>query len=305
MELLNVNSNKMFETAIALGNFDGVHIGHQELIKEMIRLAKTYGYLSSVLMFDNHTKSIIDGKGPSLITCKKQRYDIIQTLGVNRIYTMEFDELMMKLSPEEFVTKILIGNLNVKAVVVGTDYRFGYKAVGDAQMLKKFGNKYGIKVNVLEPIYIDGEIVSSTRIRKSILNGDMKQVSRFLGRNYSILGKVVPGKRIGNKIGFPTANIEPLVHYVLPKNGVYSTETVVDGIKYLSASSVGYNPTFREEVIKIESHIIGFARNIYDLNIELIFIEYLREEKKFENIELLKRQILDDIKRVKKNKLLR
>ena len=260
MEVLKVkDNNKKYNSAIALGNFDGVHIGHQELIKKMIYIANKNDYISSVLMFENHTKSIIEGKGPSLITCKKQRYDIIEKLGVDIIYTMDFNEYIMKLSPEDFVTKILIEKLNVKAVVVGTDYRFGYKAAGNSETLKELGVKHGIKVKILEPIFIDGEIISSTRVRKSILDGDMKKVSRLLGRNYSILGKVVPGKRIGNKLGFPTANMEPLINYVLPKNGVYSTETVVDGVKYLSASSVGYNPTFREEVIKIESHIIGFC----------------------------------------------
>ncbi len=301
MELLNVKeiTGENSGTAIALGNFDGVHLGHQALIKEMIGIAQKNGYKSSVLMFENHTKSVIDGKGPSLITCMNQRYDILETLGVEIIYKMDFDKSIMNLSPEEFVSKILVDKLNVKAVVVGMDYKFGHKAAGNGQTLKDLGLKYNFKVKILDPIYMDGEIVSSTWVRKSILDGDMKQAKRLLGRNYSILGKVVQGKRIGNKLGFPTANMEPLINYVLPKNGVYSSETIVDGVKYLSASSVGYNPTFNENVIKIESHIIGFTKNIYSLNIELVFIEYLRKEIKFDNIDLLKKQILDDINRIK------
>lgn len=301
MELLNVKeiTGENAGTAIALGNFDGVHLGHQALIKEMIGIAQKNGYKSSVLMFENHTKSVIDGKGPSLITCMNQRYDILETLGVEIIYKMDFDKSIMNLSPEEFVSKILVDKLNVKAVVVGMDYKFGHKAAGNGQTLKDLGLKYNFKVKILDPIYMDGEIVSSTWVRKSILDGDMKQAKRLLGRNYSILGKVVQGKRIGNKLGFPTANMEPLINYVLPKNGVYSSETIVDGVKYLSASSVGYNPTFNENVIKIESHIIGFTKNIYSLNIELVFIEYLRKEIKFDNIDLLKKQILDDINRIK------
>lgn len=301
MELLNVKeiTGENSGTAIALGNFDGVHLGHQALIKEMIGIAQKNGYKSSVLMFENHTKSVIDGKGPSLITCMNQRYDILETLGVEIIYKMDFDKSIMNLSPEEFVSKILVDKLNVKAVVVGMDYKFGHKAAGNGQTLKDLGLKYNFKVKILDPIYMDGEIVSSTWVRKSILDGDMKQAKRLLGRNYSILGKVVQGKRIGNKLGFPTANMEPLINYVLPKNGVYSSETILDGVKYLSASSVGYNPTFNENVIKIESHIIGFTKNIYSLNIELVFIEYLRKEIKFDNIDLLKKQILDDINRIK------
>lgn len=300
MELLKVKdiNKENTGTAIALGNFDGVHLGHQALIKEMIGIAQKNGYKSSVLMFENHTKSVIDGRGPSLITCMKQRYDILESLGVDLVFKMDFDKDIMNLSPEEFVSKILVDKLNVKAVVVGMDYKFGHKAAGDGQTLKELGLKYNFKVKILDPIYVDGEIVSSTWVRNSILNGDMKQAKKLLGRNYSILGKVVHGKRIGNKLGFPTANIDPLINYILPKNGVYSTETIVDGVKYLSASSVGYNPTFNEDVIKIESHIIGFAKNIYSLNIELVFTEYLRKEIKFDNIELLKKQILEDIKRV-------
>ena len=301
MELINIDNfnEDRFETAIALGNFDGVHLGHQSLIKQMISISNEGGLNSSVLLFENHTKSTIDGKGPSLITSKEQKYNLVHELGVKTIYSMKFDEFIMKLTPEDFVTEILIKKLNAKAVVVGNDYRFGHKASGDAELLIELGIKHGLKIVIVDPLYLDGDIVSSTRIRKCILSGDVKGASKLLGRDYSILGKVVPGKKIGNKLGFPTANIDPLINFVLPKNGVYSTKTIVDGVKYISATSVGYNPTFRENSIKIESHIIGFAQDIYDMNIELVFVEFLRDEIKFESVELLKKQILLDINKVK------
>lgn len=301
MELIKIDNfnEDRFETAIALGNFDGVHLGHQSLIKKMISISNEEGLNSSVLLFENHTKSTIDGKGPSLITSKEQKYNLVHQLGVKTIYSMKFDEFIMKLTPEEFVTEILIKKLNAKAVVVGNDYRFGHKASGNAELLMELGIKHGLKIVIVDPLYVDGDIVSSTRIRHCILSGDVKGASKLLGRDYSILGKVVPGKKIGNKLGFPTANIEPLINFVLPKNGVYSTKTIVDGVKYISATSVGYNPTFRENSIKIESHIIGFAQDIYDMNIELVFVEYLRDEIKFESVELLKKQILLDINKVK------
>lgn len=301
MELLNVEnySETRFNTAIALGNFDGVHVGHQQLIAQMIEKAKSQGLKSSVLLFENHTRSFLDGVGPALITSSEQKNNLISKLGVEIIYSMRFDESVMKLTPEEFVCDILIKKLNVKSIVVGTDYKFGNKASGNANLLKEFGTKHGIDVEIFDPINIDGKIVSSSRIRESILNGNMDEARTMLGRNYSIYGKVVTGKKIGKKLGYPTANIEPIIKYVLPKNGVYSTETLVNNKIYLSASSVGYNPTFKEDTIKIESHIIDFTGDIYNNNIELFFVEYLREEIKFDTMDLLKKQIFEDINRVK------
>lgn len=301
METINVENyaETRFNTAIALGNFDGVHIGHQKLILEMIRISNEKKLKKSILLFENHTKTFLDGIGPRLLTSPEQKKDLIKDLGVEIVYSMYFNENIMKLSPERFVSEILVDKLGVKAIVVGTNYRFGHKASGDAKLLKKIGEKYGIEVKIFEPIYFNNDIVSSTRIRNSLINSELADSKIMLGRDYSIYGKVVPGKRIGNKLGFPTANIQPNVNYVLPTNGVYSTLTIVDGIKYLSATSIGFNPTFKEESIKIESHIIDFEADIYEKIVELKFIEYLRQEIKFENIELLKGQIKADINRVK------
>lgn len=301
MELLNIkNYNETrFGTSIALGNFDGVHIGHQKLINRMIDIANIKNLKPSILLFKNHTRSLLDGIGPSLITSEEQKNDLIYKLGVDIIYNMDFDESIMKLSPERFFDEILLKRLNVKSIVVGSNYRFGFNALGDANLLKKLGTKYGIYVEIFEPIYIDDEIVSSTRIREYLSNGNMEKAKLLLGRNYSIFGRVVPGKNIGNKLGFPTANIERFINYVIPKNGVYSSQIVVNNRRYLSATSVGYNLTFNENSIKIESHIIDFDENIYDRMVELIFIKYLREEIKFKSIELLKNQILEDIIKVK------
>lgn len=301
MEIRNVESyvETRFNTAIALGNFDGVHIGHQKLILEMLNIANNMDLKGSVLLFENHTRTFLDGIGPRLLTSYEHKKELIKKLGVNIIYSMEFNQNIMKLSPEEFVLEILINKLNVKAVVVGMDYRFGHKAAGDSKLLKELGVKYGIQVEIFKPIYFNNEVVSSTRIRNSLFDGKLNEAKSMLGREYSIYGKVVSGKKIGNKLGFPTANIQPDINCVLPKNGVYSTLTKVEGINYLSATSVGFNPTFKEKAIKIESHIIDFDADIYDKIIELKFIEYLRPEIKFDNIELLKKQIKEDIIRVK------
>lgn len=301
MEFINVNdvNETRFETAIALGNFDGIHMGHQGLIKAMILKSKELGLKPSVLLFQNHTKMTLEGKGPQLLTTLEQKYSVLEDLGVEIIYTMEFNEQIMKLTPEEFVRDILVNKINIKAVIIGTDYRFGHKASGDANLLKELGNKYGFQVTILDPVYIDGNKVSSTLIRELLSKGDLEAVKLLLGREYTLTGKVVGGKKIGKTMGYPTANIELVYNSVIPKNGVYSTRTIVDGKTYLSATSVGFNPTFKEDSLKIETHILDFNGDLYGKVIRLVFVKYLRDELKFENIEELKKQIDKDIFQVK------
>lgn len=301
MEILDVMSinEHSYSTAVALGNFDGVHVGHQKLISTMISKGKEMGLRSSLLLFENHTKTVLKKVEQKLITPFDYKLKILESMGVELIFKMIFDETIMKLSPEDFVKKILIDKLNCKAVVVGYDYRFGHKASGDAIYLKELGKKYGFYVTIIEPVYIENKVVSSTEIRELLLSGKLEEARKMLGRNYSIVGKIVPGKKIGNKLGFPTANIEPLGNYIIPKYGVYDTNTIIDNKSYLSASSVGFNPTFNDKSLKIETHILDFNENIYGKTIELQFVRYLREEEKFSNLSQLIKQIEADIMKVK------
>jgi len=223
IELSNYNETR-FNTAIALGNFDGIHIGHQELIKTMISKSKELGIKSSLLLFKSHTKSIINNSKPKMITNNQQKFKIAKDLGVDIIYILNFDDKIMKLSGEDFIKDIIINKMNGKLLVVGFDYRFGYKASGDSKYLMKLGKDYNIGVIVLDPIYRDKDIISSSNIRSLIADGNISLSSKMLGRPYSIIGKVIPGKNRGNKLGFPTANIEPIDNYVIPKNGVYMTK---------------------------------------------------------------------------------
>ena len=302
MEIIEINNYRetRFGTVVALGNFDGVHKGHCDLIQTMTKYAKEHGLKSSLLVFDNHTKTVLTGKAPKIITSMDQKYKIFEKLQVELIYKMKFDEDVMKLLPEQFVQEILISKLNVKAVIVGFDYRFGHKASGDSKLLKEIGMKNNFEVIVIDPIYIDDQLVSSTKIRDLIQAGNIIEANKLLGRNYSLQGKVVPGKKLGNRLGFPTANIEPIGDYVIPKHGVYWTNTIIDDKSYLSATSVGENPTFKEDGLKIESHIIDFNEDIYGKTIQLEFIQYLREEIKFQSLEELKNKVKEDISRVKK-----
>lgn len=301
MEIIDLLSYKevRFNTAIALGNFDGVHLGHQKLIESMVKQSKENNLIPSLLLFKKHTKSVIGSKKQKLITNMDQKIEIVKNLGVEIVYLIDFDEKLMKLSGEEFVKNIILEKTNTKLIVVGFDYRFGHKASGDSNYLIELGKKYGIKVVVFSPIYDNKEIISSSNIRKLIELGDIKKVTSILGRKYSLIGKVIPGDGRGAKLGFPTANINLIDNYVIPKNGVYMTNTIVDNKKYLSATNIGFNPTFNNENLKIETHILNFNGNIYGKNIEVEFIHFIRDDIKFNSVDNLIKQMRQDIQWIK------
>lgn len=301
MKILNVN-NTIYneEVAIVLGDFDGLHTGHLALINAVKKEAKINNIKSSVLFFNNHTRSVTKkSKDLNLLSDNEQKLAILRELNIDIVYSINFNKEMMSLSGEEFVKKILLGKLNTKVVVVGFNYKFGHKASCDASLLKKFGEKYGFKVIVVAPVCIDGQLISSTLIRNLIKQGNIKKANKFLGREYSIKGKVIEGYKRGRRLGFPTANLKADGNFTIPKFGVYKTSTVVDNKKYLSVTSVGKNPTYDEKDIKIETHLIDFKEDIYGQRLEIIFLEYMRDEIKFNSeIELIN-QISYDIKYAK------
>lgn len=297
MKIINVdNTNEnQFNTAIALGNFDGVHIGHQKLIETMLEQAKEKNLLPSMLIFENHTKSFVYGNGPRLLNTNSQKNEFLEKLGVRTLYTMKFNEHIMTLSPENFVKEILLKKLNCSLVVVGTDYRFGHKASGNVGMLKDIGKRLGLQVRVVEPVYYKDEIVSSTLVRQLLSEGNIRDANRLLGRPFGIVGEVINGKGLGKRLGVPTANIKPAGKYVVPKKGVYRTITRVNERYYPSATNVGINPTFSEQELKVETYILDFDQSIYGLEIEVYFMEYIRPEIKFENTDKLKQKMDEDI----------
>ncbi|MCF6464690.1 bifunctional riboflavin kinase/FAD synthetase [Clostridium sp. Cult2] len=306
MEIIDLNNykEKRYETAIALGNFDGIHIGHQYLIKDNNEKAKKRDFKSSVLLFKNHTKSILKNKDRSkleIITLYNQKLDILDSLGVELIYTINFDKDIMKLSAEEFVNSILIDKLNAKLVTVGFDYRFGHKAAGDSEYLKQLGKEKGFEVNIIKPIYLNNQVASSTIIRNLVKSGDIKEANNFLGRYYSIIGKVVKGRSRGTKMGYPTANIRLANDFVIPKCGVYMTLTTLDNKDYMSLTNIGYNPTFNENELKIENYILDFDENIYGEIIKIEFVDFIRDDIKFNTVQELIEQIEKDVEYVKKH----
>ena len=304
MKIIDLNNYEHnYNTAVALGNFDGIHKGHQYLINDTIKKANGRNLKPSILLFKNHTKTIVNNKGSNIniLTSNEQKIKILKKMGIELIYTMVFNEDIMKLSGEEFVEQMLVNKLNAKLVTIGFDYRFGYKASGDSNYLKELGNKYDFETNIIMPVYINGEVVSSTKIRNLIKLGNIKKANEFLGRPYSFVGNVVKGNQRGSKMGYPTANVNLFYNYIIPKTGVYETITIIENKEFISLTNIGYNPTFNGEKLKIENHILNFDKNIYGKTIEIKFIDFIREDIKFSTVKELINQIQQDVNYIKKD----
>jgi len=304
MQVIHSSDEKNYfdcNTGVGLGNFDGLHIGHMALINTLIRECRLNGLSSIVYTFIKHPENILRKKliTPMLLT-EEKKIELLSEMSLDNLYFDKFNEDFSRLSPEEFVKNILINKLHIKLAVVGYNYKFGYKGQGDIHLLKELGKKYCFKVIVIPAIKCDNQVISSTRIRQCIINGELETSYKLLGRNYSITAEVVSGRRIGNTIGFPTANIHPEKYLVLPVNGVYITKTLLDGKLYNSLTNVGFNPTFEDVRQKtVETHIIDFNQDIYGKKIEVFFLKKIRDEKKFENVESLIEQISKDMQEAK------
>ncbi|WP_265443528.1 bifunctional riboflavin kinase/FAD synthetase [Acetivibrio straminisolvens] len=296
------NYNFIKPTGVGLGNFDGLHIGHMALIDKLIKESELNSLDSVVYTFSKHPENIIRKElFTPLITSTHKKVELLEKTRLNYLYFEKFDENFSRMQPEEFVKDILVGKFNMRLAVAGFNYRFGYRGQGDTGLLHKMGNELGFKVIVIEPIMLEEEVVSSTRIRSYILEGDMDRVFAFLGRHYSVAGKVEKGRRVGNTIGFPTANIYPEEYLVLPSNGVYITKTLIDGKMHPSISNIGNNPTFGGlDKISVETYILDFEKSIYGKEIEVFFISKLRGEIKFDSVKELTDQIEKDIEIAKK-----
>ncbi|MCG8500347.1 MAG: bifunctional riboflavin kinase/FAD synthetase [Firmicutes bacterium] len=283
-------------TGVALGNFDGLHRGHMALIHKVIAMSKDKGLKSMVCTFSNHPENVIKGKVITpLIMSNEMKKKTLQKSELDYLYFENFDERLMKMSAEDFVKHILVQSFNVKLAVVGFHYHFGYKGTGDAESLKVLGKKYGFEVQVVDPVKLEGTIVSSTMIRKLIGMGDMQKASLFMGRAYAVGGKVVKGKKLGREIGFPTMNLIAEDVMLLPSNGVYLTETVINNRCYHSITNVGRNPTVGDKETRIETHVLNFREDSYDQEVEVRFIKKMRDEKKFADVQELARQISLDV----------
>lgn len=281
------------ETAVILGDFDGLHKAHTAIIAEAVEYARHKGIKVGVFLFEENTKKFLQKKSIKLITDNEERVCILEQFGVDFMYITKFDRDFCEKTPFEFA-KYLKEKLNISAVFCGYDYRFGHKASGDAQMMQKLGQELGFETFIIPQIKIDGNTVSSTYIRTLLQTGDIKKANLFLGRNFSLSGVVEEGLKNGTKMGFPTANLCVDDSIIIPDSGVYAGYSYIDGIQYRSVINVGNNPTFNAKKITVESHILDFCEDIYDKNIRISFVERIRGDIKFEGMEQLAKQIKED-----------
>jgi len=283
-------------TGIALGNFDGLHMGHLKLITRLLEICKQKKLKSMVYTFDHHPKNVMASKTVTpLIYPNDEKARILGKYDLDYLYFEEFNKEFMMIQPEDFVKKILVNTLNVKYIVVGYNYRFGYKGSGDAELLKTLSERYGFEVEVIMPVMIHDTVVSSSVIRHLIQDGEVDKASIFLTRHYSIRGRVTEGKKLGNKLGFPTINIIPPEHIILPSKGVYITKVRVGGQTYCGVTNVGDNPTVGDIGVRIETHLIDFNGDLYGMEAEILFLKKIRDQKKFKNIQELSYQIAEDV----------
>lgn len=297
----NLNEVKIDDnTCVTIGNFDGVHIGHQALIKKAVKYSRENDLKSVVFTFSNHPMNFFKPNTVKNIITSKEKENLVKSLGVDIYISIEFNEDMTKISAEDYIKNILVDKLNVKRVIIGHDFSFARKKEGNSEILSYFGKKFGFEVEVESAIKIDDKRVSSTDIRKYIQNGEVENAEKLLGRKYSLSGEVVRARQIGRTIGFPTANIEFEKNNLLPLRGVYATEVHLDRKIYMGATSVGTNPTVDGKSESVETFILDFDEDIYGSFIEVLFVDRIREEVRFDSKEKLKNQLIEDVEKVRK-----
>ena len=284
------------EMLLTIGVFDGVHLGHKHLISKLKELARKQGSLSGVITFSQHPQEVLSPKTrlPSL-TGLEQRIALLEAKGVDIVIPLPFTPQLADLSPQQFLS-LLKEYLNMKGLVVGPDFALGKNRQGNADALRRLGKEMGFSITVVPPMTIDGEVVSSTAIRKALAEGDMKKAHKLLGRPFSLQGRVVSGDKRGARLGFPTANLETEPGQALPVGGVYACRAHINGQSYSAMTNIGSRPTFGGGPQLIEVYLLDYDGDLYGRELAIDIIERLRDEKKFDTPEQLQKQIAEDVK---------
>ncbi len=286
------------KTAVALGFFDGVHLGHKAVIESAVKYSRENNIPAVVWTFLNSPKKKSLSSLPS-ITDNDERKQLLEALGVDILIAFPFSEDVKGLTKDKFVNTVLKEDLNADKVFCGFNYTFGAGGKGTPEELKQLCKEQNISVEISKEISVDGETVSSTRIREYIENGFPEKASKLLGRPYSISGTVTYGKRLGRTLGFPTANVHIPENKVLPKDGVYLTVTSFEGKSLYGITNMGTNPTVNEKIRRAENFIFDFGEDIYGKEIKIEFLRFIRGERKFDSVELLAAQVKKDIETAK------
>ena len=283
-------------TVLTIGTFDGVHLGHQKIIERVVTTARQEGLLATIFTFFPHPRMVVQhDKSLKLIHTLEEKKQLLQQLGIDLLVVPPFNEAFAQLTAEEFVSTILVQHLNVKKVIIGYDHRFGRNRTANINDMRLFGEKYGFAVEEISVQEVDEVSVSSTKIREALNKGDVISAEHYLGTPYSLTGTVVHGLKLGRTLGYPTANIQVTEDYkLIPNDGVYAVYSYIDARKVYGMMSIGKNPTIEGKGASIEVYFFDFNGDLYDRELTIYFVKYLREERKFSSVALLKKQLQDD-----------
>ena len=291
----SLNEVESFDkSVVTIGKFDGIHKGHEVLIEKAVDYSKQEKLTSIVFTFKNSPISYFSNIITREIITEVEKMNKLESLGVDVTIDIPFNKDMAEISAEDFVKEILVNKLGAKKLIIGHDFAFAKKREGTPPVLKVLGKKYGFDVEVIAPVVINNIRVSSTHVKDLIYAGRVDEVKKYLGRNYTIEGMVIHAKQLGRTLGFPTANLKLQENLIIPKRGIYATKVHIGDEVYVGATNIGYNPTVNGEKMSVETNILQFDKDIYGKTIKLEFLERIRDEKKFKDLNELKIQLKMD-----------
>ena len=297
--LKDIKKTPLKDPVVTLGNFDGVHLGHQAIFKQVVAWSLSTGGNSVVFTFEPHPlKVLAPQRSPKLLSTFREKMEQIEASGMDAVICANFTPEFASQNPEDFVKDVLVDTLGVKALFVGHDYAFGKNRKGDIPFLRDAGARFGFELHVIGPVKVEGITVSSTKIRQLIVDGEVCLASKLLGRPYSIEGTVIAGHSRGRTLGFPTANITT-PNELPPKEGVYAVSVLIEGREYKGAANIGKNPTFSDTTSSYEVHLFDFEGDLYGKFLKMKFIKRVRDEVRFKDAAELAEQIRKDVERVK------
>ena len=296
----NANLNKKHHKGvIAIGNFDGIHLGHQKVINEARKKAKSKKLPFGIITFEPVPVMYFNSKIKNhRINSLEQKINQLKKLKLDFLIIIKFNKIFSSLTAEKFIKEIIYNKTKCSFLYVSKNFKFGYKRRGNIQTLKKYEKQYNFKSLITRPYKKNKKIISSTLIRKKIINGKIREANTLLNREWNIKGKVIKGRQLGRKIGFPTCNLQ-LNDYIVPRNGVYAVKVKGSNFNKKGIANVGFRPTFNGKKLLLETNIFGIDKNLYNKEIDISFKKFIRQEKKFKNLEHLKKQIKIDIKKAK------
>jgi len=293
-----VIENNSNHTVLTIGTFDGVHIGHQKIIKRLVEISKIKNLTPSLLTFFPHPRMVLQKDADiKLINTIDEKKDILKQFGISNLVIKEFTKEFSRLAAEDFVKNILVENLKAKHIIIGYDHHFGRNRNANIDNLKQFGKDFNFEVEEISKQDINDVAVSSTKIRAALQEGDIKTANTYLGYNFMLTGKVIDGKKLGKTINYPTANLYIEETYkLIPKHGVYIVKSTIDDTEVFGMMNIGYNPTVNGKHQTIETHFFDFNENLYGKNLKIELLQRLRDEQKFSSVEELQSQLHIDKK---------